>query len=124
MEGAFSVQAEEKRQEARGKVDLPVGREDGRAVLVAESADVEPGLKDFDANAWLAFTMRTGTPPSIVQTVREAFIKAISDAQLREKLIAIGITPISSTSEQLHEHMVREAALWGKIIRERGIKPN
>ncbi len=113
--GALRVIAAAGRQRIPAYPDIPT---------VAESADVEPGLKDFEANAWLAFTMRTGTPPGIVQTVREAFIKAISDAELREKLIAIGITPISSTSEQLHAHMVREAALWGKIIRERGIKPN
>jgi tripartite-type tricarboxylate transporter receptor subunit TctC len=59
-----------------------------------------------------------------VATVREAFIKSISHPDVREKLMAVGITPISSTSEQLHAHMVREAALWGKIIRERKIKPN
>lgn len=91
---------------------------------VAESATVEPGLKDFEANAWLAFTMRAGTPPAIVARVRDAFIKATADPELREKLMAVGITPISSTPEQLREHMAKETALWGKIIRERGIKSN
>lgn len=113
--GALRVIATAGRERVAAYPDVPT---------VAESANIEPGLKDFEANAWLAFTMRAGTPASMVETVREAFIKSIADAELREKLIAIGITPVSSTSEQLRAHMVREAALWGKIIRERGIKPN
>jgi tripartite-type tricarboxylate transporter receptor subunit TctC len=113
--GALRVIAAAGRQRIAAYPDVPT---------VAESAAIEPGLKDFEANAWLAFTMRKGTPDGIVQAVREAFIKATADLQLREKMIAIGITPISSTPAQLHDHMVRETALWGKIIRERGIKPN
>lgn len=84
----------------------------------------ESGLKDFNADAWLALTMRRGTPDSIVQHVREAYIKAIADTELRQKLAGMGITVYSSTSEELARHMQKETVEWGRVIRERGIKPN
>lgn len=86
---------------------------------VAESG---ANFRDFNADAWLAFTMRRGTPEPIVQFVREAYIKAIADSEFRNKLTASGIVPFSSTPEELSRHMQLEIDKWGRIIRERGIK--
>jgi len=84
----------------------------------------ESGLKGFNADAWLGLTMRKGTPDSIVQAVRDAYVKAIADPEFRSKLVAIGIKPYSSTSEEFRRHIEAETELWGRIIRERGIKPD
>jgi tripartite-type tricarboxylate transporter receptor subunit TctC len=84
----------------------------------------ESGLKDFSAEAWLGLTMRKGTNDEIVRAVRDAFVKTIADPELKQKLAAIGIETYSSTPEEFARFMQAETAQWGKIIRERGIKPN
>lgn len=83
----------------------------------------ESGLKDFNADAWLVLAMRRGTDERIVEAVREAYIKAISDKELRDKLAGMGIIAYSTTSDEAARHIRLEADRWGRIIRERGIKP-
>ncbi len=82
----------------------------------------ESGLKDFSADAWLGFTMRRGTPDGVIEAVREAFIKSISDPDLRQKALDRGINPISSTPEEFGRYIEAETVKWRKVVRERGIK--
>ncbi len=83
----------------------------------------ESGLNDFSADAWLGLAMRRGTPDGVIEAVREAFIKTISDSNLRKRALDRGISPVSSTPEEFGRYIETETVKWQKIVRERGIKP-
>lgn len=76
----------------------------------------ESGLPGFNANAWVAFTMRSGTPPGIVERIQKAYAHAVSDPEFRKKLTESGITPMPGTGEDLARHMRAEKALWSGIL--------
>jgi tripartite-type tricarboxylate transporter receptor subunit TctC len=83
----------------------------------------ESGVKDFDVDSWLAFAMRQGTPEAAVRAVREAFLKASADEELRQRLAGMGIALLSSSPEELRKHVRAEHDRWAIIVRERGLKP-
>ncbi len=83
----------------------------------------ESGIKDFQVDAWLALTMRKGTSDDVVRAVHDAYVKSIADKELRDKLAATGINAISSTPEEFGRFLQAETVRWGRIIRERHLKP-
>ena len=43
---------------------------------------------------------------------------------LRERLLAQGATPLSGPPDDLRSLLAREHEVWGKVIRDAGIKPD
>lgn len=84
----------------------------------------ESGVKGFDIDAWYGFTMRAGTPQSVVQAVNAAYSKVIADPDLQHKLGEVGITALVTTPGEFAAFMRAEQELWKTIIRERNIKVN
>lgn len=48
-------------------------------------------------------------------------VEALKKPAVQQRLAGIGAEPIGSTPAQLKEHLARETAKWGALIRERGI---
>jgi tripartite-type tricarboxylate transporter receptor subunit TctC len=82
----------------------------------------EQGVKGFDVEGWQGFTVRTGTPDSVVKALNAAYLKAIAPADIRQKLNEAGIDPVGSTPAQFTAYMQSETARWRTVIKERGIK--
>jgi tripartite-type tricarboxylate transporter receptor subunit TctC len=81
----------------------------------------ESGFPGFEASGWNAMFAPAGTPREIVDKVNgivNAYLKSDDGkAQLRK----LGITPLGGTPEALQEHIDRERAKWGPIIKEANI---
>jgi tripartite-type tricarboxylate transporter receptor subunit TctC len=84
----------------------------------------ESGLPGFDASAWYAVFGPANLPREIVQRLN-AEIKRITDApKTRERFAALGLDPASSSPEELTAIVRRDLDKWGKVIRERNIRPD
>jgi len=96
---------------------------DKRVPLLPEVATMEEqGFKNVEAPNWYAIFAPAKTPRAIVDRLNDAVRKAISMADVRERLISTGADPVSSTPEQLAELLNRDYAKWGKLIRDNNIK--
>jgi tripartite-type tricarboxylate transporter receptor subunit TctC len=82
------------------------------------AADV-PG---FEAWAWQGFAAPAATPKAIVDTLNAAYLKAVSDADIRQKLVGAGIEQLQSTPEQMADYIRSESTKWEKVIRTANIK--
>jgi len=104
-----------------------------RAIAVAGSRRIaaypnvptlaEQGLKGFDVEGWQGFSVRAGTPQSVVRALNAAYQKAIAPAEIRRKLAEAGIDPVGGTPEQFTAYMQAETVKRRAVIKERGIKP-
>jgi tripartite-type tricarboxylate transporter receptor subunit TctC len=63
-----------------------------------------------------------GTPTAVIAKVAADVKEAVASADLREKLIAQGAVPRSSTPAELQALIDADAARYGKIIRDKGVK--
>lgn len=81
-------------------------------------AEVVPG---FDVQVWYGFSAPKGTPADVLQKLGDAITRVVAQPEVTEKFRAIGVLTKGGRSE-LGEVIKREQAMWGKVIREKGIK--
>jgi tripartite-type tricarboxylate transporter receptor subunit TctC len=49
--------------------------------------------------------------------------RIFANAELRERMLALGMEPVASATEALVNVQRGDHAKWGKLIKEAGIKP-
>jgi tripartite-type tricarboxylate transporter receptor subunit TctC len=64
----------------------------------------------------------TGTPKEIVDQLYREIARIVQLPEVKERLAAIGFTPVGNTPEELAAQIKRDIARWAKVIREAGIK--
>lgn len=81
----------------------------------------ESGLSGFEFNSWFALMTPVGTPKAIVQTLHLETSKALSDPEVREKLLAQGLSPRGTSPEELARDMRAQLARYAALIKQAGI---
>jgi tripartite-type tricarboxylate transporter receptor subunit TctC len=82
----------------------------------------EAGVKNAESGSWIALLAPAGTPAAIVDKLAADVKAVVADPEVREKLIAQGAVPQSSTPTQLQALIDADRARYGKIIRDKGLK--
>ena len=82
------------------------------------SADV-PG---FEAWAWQGFAAPAATPKDAIEKLNAAYVKAVNNAEIKQKLIGAGIDPLQSSPADMAAYIKSEAAKWEMVIKTAGIK--
>jgi len=79
------------------------------------------GLKGYDLVTWFGFGAPAGTPPEIVQRLRDEFAKAAADASVKAKLDEAGLDPIDQLQPaEFAKLIASDAAKWTPIIKGAG----
>ena len=81
----------------------------------------ESGLAGFEFNSWFALMAPAGTPRPIVQFLNAEVAKALGDAEVREKLNALGLTPRGTSPEELGRATRAQLARYGELIKQNNI---
>jgi tripartite-type tricarboxylate transporter receptor subunit TctC len=82
-------------------------------------AEVLPG---FEVVGWYGLIGPDKLPKPIVARLQEEVRKALSQPELRERIVADGAEPVGSTPEEFREFMLADLAKWGKLVKESGAK--
>lgn len=77
---------------------------------------------DVVAYEWYGLFAPAGTPKPIVDKLSGEVRRLLGMADLNERLAAIEL--VGSTPQELTEHVRKETAMWGGLIRKLGIKAN
>ena len=83
----------------------------------------ELGFADFDVRSWFALLAPARTPKAIVARLNQELGKILAVPDVQERLKRTGVDPIGSTPQELAAHIKVEKAVWAKVIREAGIRP-
>lgn len=82
---------------------------------------VEQGL-DVVTNTWFGYVVNEGTPPEIVKKLNAEFQAALASADVRERLISVGMTPVGGSAEDFTAFIRADRERWAKVVKARGIK--
>ncbi|HRD86565.1 MAG TPA: tripartite tricarboxylate transporter substrate-binding protein, partial [Rubrivivax sp.] len=63
------------------------------------------------------------TPPALIERAQAALAAAVAQPAVRDKLLAQGLLPLASKPVDFAQQIARETAVWAKVIREAGVKP-
>lgn len=92
------------------------------AVLPGVPTVAESGYPGFEASVWYGFVAPAGTPRPVLAAVHAAVQKALASTEVREQLAAAGGVVLAGPPEQFARLLKSDAARYGKLIREAGIK--
>jgi len=81
----------------------------------------EQGYPGYEATNWYAFVAPAKTPRNVVVRLNREIVKTLRDPETHDAIFKQGEEPTPSTPEELAQHMAREYATWGRVIKEAGI---
>jgi len=83
----------------------------------------EAALPDYDMPSWASIMGPAKMQPEHVAILNKAIGEALAMPDVRERFQKLGITPASSTPEELRKRYEHWMAIFGKIARDVGLKP-
>jgi tripartite-type tricarboxylate transporter receptor subunit TctC len=81
----------------------------------------EAGVTGYEANTWQMMVGPPHLPAPIVAKLNASFADLMRSPEAQQHFTSLGMQPRTSTPEEAHEHIVKEAARWTAAIRAMGI---
>ena len=103
-------------------VVLGMPSEKRSAMLPEVPTFAEAGMQGFNFVTWIGLFAPKGTPRTVTNVLNAETNKAVADTGVRERLLAFGLEPATSTPEQLGERLRTGYERVAKIVREANIK--
>lgn len=82
----------------------------------------EAGVSGYQLSGWFGIVAPAKVPAPIVAKLNQALVEVVAMPHVREKMIAIGLEPISSTPEQFGQFIKDEIPRWAKLLQISGVK--
>jgi tripartite-type tricarboxylate transporter receptor subunit TctC len=82
----------------------------------------EAGAGDFDVTAWNGLFVKSGTPAEIVTQLNKAVAEVLADADVKQRLLAMGIVADPTTPEDLTTFFKADIAKWADVIAKNKIE--
>jgi tripartite-type tricarboxylate transporter receptor subunit TctC len=82
----------------------------------------EQGVKDQEADTLTGIVAPAGTPKEIVEKLSREIAKAAAQPDVKERLAALGFTPVANTPDEFTARIKQEMEKWGKVVRDAKLK--
>ncbi|MBI2296534.1 MAG: tripartite tricarboxylate transporter substrate binding protein [Betaproteobacteria bacterium] len=83
----------------------------------------ESGVPGFENISWHNIAVPAGTPKPIVKRLNAELVKVVHLADVKERLLGQGLTPVGSTPEQVSAKIKAESILFAKVVKQIGYQP-
>jgi tripartite-type tricarboxylate transporter receptor subunit TctC len=94
-----------------------------RSVLFPELPTLsETGVPGFHAVGWFGIFAAARTPQPIIARLNAEINAIMKDPEMRERLLSQGAEPLTGTPDDARRYLAREIEVWGKVVRDAGIK--
>jgi tripartite-type tricarboxylate transporter receptor subunit TctC len=82
----------------------------------------ESGVTGYDVVSWNALFAPAGTPPEIVKILNGALQNILADADVKKRLIELGIEARASTPQEISARLKADIDKWSHVIEKAGIQ--
>jgi tripartite-type tricarboxylate transporter receptor subunit TctC len=89
------------------------------AVPTMEQACSLPG---FESTTWYGLFFPARTADALVRRLNQAVVAIVRDADFSAKLVAQGVTPLTSTPEEMRAQQLADIAKWREIVQRSGAR--
>ena len=80
------------------------------------------GPAGFELISWYGISAPGGTPTDIIARLHAEAVKAMSNNEMRERMIATGVTPVGNTPAEFAAGIKADLAKWAKVARAANIR--
>jgi tripartite-type tricarboxylate transporter receptor subunit TctC len=81
-----------------------------------------PALNGFDTGGWFSMYSAHRTPARVIKRLNDEVFAMMERADVRERLLAFGATPLPGTPEDLRRQLASEVPRWRKVIHDADVK--
>ena len=82
----------------------------------------ELGMPDMQASSWHAIVGPRGLAPDQVRLLSQTLAKVISEKPIQDRMMQLGVEPVSSTPEQTARFLANELEKWRAAGRAAGVQ--
>ena len=82
----------------------------------------ESGFPGFEAYNWIGVFAPAATPAAAIARLHGEFVAALAEADVRQKLLAVGFEIVGSTPQELERFVRGEFEHWDRFVREFNVK--
>jgi tripartite-type tricarboxylate transporter receptor subunit TctC len=82
----------------------------------------EAGVPGFQVSGWFGLFAAAKTPARIVSKLNQEVGLIMQQPDVRERMSALAIEPVGGPPDDLRKWVARESEVWGKVIRDAGVK--
>jgi tripartite-type tricarboxylate transporter receptor subunit TctC len=79
---------------------------------------------DLNVSFWAGLLAPAGTPLEIVRRLQEEVARVMDLPEVKKRISALSVTPVSSTPEEFAKLIATEIPLWRQVARDNNIKAN
>ena len=83
----------------------------------------EAGVPGYEMIGWNGIFAPKGTPPEVVARLHAELVKILRAPEVKQHLATLGAEPGGEKPEEFAAFVKAESERWGKIIKDKGIKP-
>ena len=105
-----------------GKVRALAVTSPQRHATLPDVPAMSESVPGFEVTGWYGFVAPAKTPANIVNKLNAGFVKVLKTKELRERMAAQGIDPLTSTPEEFGAHIRNEVVKWEKVVKASGAK--
>ena len=79
-------------------------------------------LPGYDASSINYISAPAGTPASIVERLNHEINAVTAEADVRDRLVELGLVPITESTADLEKRISEESEKWRKVIEQMPVK--
>jgi tripartite-type tricarboxylate transporter receptor subunit TctC len=83
---------------------------------------VESGLKNVEGAGWMGLYATGKTPAATLNALNAAANKALTQTELRERFLKVGLEPTGGSAQDLADIMKRDTERWSPVVKASGFK--
>ena len=83
---------------------------------------MEAGVPQYNVVTWYGVHAPARTPRAAIDVLNREIVRAVSAADVRDRLLSQGLEPAPNTPDQFAAFAKSEVARWTKVIQDAGIK--
>ncbi len=83
---------------------------------------VEMGVKGVDADSYWGIYAPTGTPPAIIDTINQHFVKAMRTPEIAKRAAELGYLPLANSPAEHTAQMKTMIQRWAEVIEKANVK--
>ena len=95
-----------------------------RAKLLPDVPTIdEAGVKGFRFYGWFGLFFRAGTPPATIDRIHRGVVRAIGDAEIRQRFDELGLEGVGSTPAEFTKFLAEDRAFYRDLAEKIGAVP-
>lgn len=101
---------------------LAVANAKRTALLPDLPTTAEAGAPGVEASSWNGVLARAGTSQAIIARLQSEITTIMAQADMRDRLAAAGVEPLSNTPEEFAKYIASETARYAQVVAASGAK--